>query len=131
MKLLLDTHVWLRWLLPSAERLPERALKLIDTAQSLAVSSVSCWEVAYLARRGRIAMDMPLVDWLGEALAGSGVSSLPVTTDIAARAALLGDVHRDPADRFIIATAIEADHQLLTLDAVIPGYPELQGRLVL
>lgn len=129
MKLLLDTHVWLRWLVPSGQPLADPAVRLIESAQSLAVSAVSCWEVAYLAKRGRISMNLPLQDWLSEALAGSGVVSLPVTTEIAARAALLGDVHRDPADRFIVATAIEADHQLLTLDAFIHAYPELEGRL--
>jgi PIN domain nuclease of toxin-antitoxin system len=39
------------------------------------------------------------------------------------------DIHRDPADRFIIATALLTGRQLLTLDGVIAQYPELTGKL--
>jgi PIN domain nuclease of toxin-antitoxin system len=42
--ILMDTHIWLRWILPN-EPLPENHAKLINNADSLAVSSISCWEV--------------------------------------------------------------------------------------
>ena len=54
---------------------------------------------------------------------------LPLDSSMAARAAALADVHRDPADRFIIATALVTNRRLLTLDGVIPTYPELAGFL--
>jgi len=49
---------------------------------------------------------------------------------MASRAANLADIHRDPADRFIIATAIETSATLLTLDSAFKDYPELTGFLL-
>lgn len=48
---------------------------------------------------------------------------------MAVKAATLSDIHRDTADRFIIATALVSERLLLTLDSVIPRYSELAGRL--
>ena len=68
-------------------------------------------------------------EWLQAALDESGVTSLPLTAKMAARAASLADIHRDPADRFIIGKAIETDATLLTLNSVFKNYPELIGLL--
>jgi PIN domain nuclease of toxin-antitoxin system len=46
---------------------------------------------------------------------------------MASRAASLADIHRDPADRFIIATAIETGATLLSLDGLFKNYTELTG----
>ena len=127
--MLLDTHVWVRWLAPAARPLPGPVLAAIDGADSLAVSAISCWEVAYLHRRGRIDLGISVDRWLDLALEGSAVECIPITHPISARAALLSDIHRDPADRFIIATAVAASCPLLTLDESIRKYPELSELL--
>jgi len=75
-------------------------------------------------------LPLPVSEWLTEALANSGVESLPVTCEIANRAATLSEIHRDPADRIIIATALVHDVKLASLDSVFPNYQELQNRLV-
>ena len=123
--ILLDTHVWVRWLAPAARPLPDHVLAAIDAADSLAVSAISCWEVVYLHKRGRIELGMNVDQWLDLALEGSGVACLPITRPISARAALLSDIHRDPADRFIISTSVLAGCRLLTLDESVRKYPEL------
>ena len=125
--ILLDTHIWLRWLSPEGAELPASVLAKLEADDDLAVSAVSCWEVAYLARRGRLVLPIPLAEWLAEALTGSGVTCISLDWQIAVAAAGLADIHRDPADRFIIATALTTGRQLLTLDSVIPSYPELIG----
>ena len=127
--ILLDTHIWLRWLSPDGVELPASVLAKLEADADLAVSAVSCWEVAYLARRGRLVRPIPLTEWLTEALTGSGVACISLDRQIAAAAANLADIHRDPADRFIIATAMTTGRPLLTLDNVIPSYPELAGLL--
>lgn len=68
-------------------------------------------------------------EWLQAALDESGVISLALTSQMSSRAANLADIHRDPADRFIIATSIETGAMLLTLDDVFKSYPELAGLL--
>ena len=129
MRLLLDTHIWLRWLLPESDPLPERIARLVEDAADLAVSAMSCWEAAYLVKRGRLILPMPIDEWLPAALEGSDIACLPLDGSTAARAAALADIHRDPADRCIIATALVSNRRLLTLDSVIPTYPELAGLL--
>jgi PIN domain nuclease of toxin-antitoxin system len=88
--LLLDTHVWIRWQNhPSGEfALPTRLTECIETAESLAISAISCWELGQLAKRGRIELPMPLPQWIGLALEPD-IQVLPVQADIALRAALL------------------------------------------
>ena len=128
--ILLDTHVWVHWLAPGSRPLSAGALASIDTADRLAVSAISCWEVVYLHKRRRIDLGMDVSRWLDLALDGSDIECLPITRDISAQAAALSDIHRDPADRFIIATAVLARYRLLTLDETVRQYPELHELLV-
>lgn len=44
--------------------------------------------------------------------------------------AMLSEIHRDPADRIITATALVYDAKLASIDSVFPDYKELQGRLL-
>lgn len=128
--ILLDTHIWVRWLEPESDPLPARLVQIIDRSDSVGVSAVSCWEVAYLARRNRLALPLPVGEWLKSALDESGVISVPLTANMALRAAGLEDIHRDPADRFIIACALELGASLVSLDRVFSEYQELSGVLV-
>ena len=127
--ILLDTHIWIRWIEPDTDPLPAAISKIIDNSDQVTVSAVSCWEVAYLAKRNRLKLPLPINEWLHAALNESGVTSVPLTANMASIAASLADIHRDPADRFIIATAIETGATVLTLDSAFKDYPELTGLL--
>jgi len=127
--ILMDTHIWLRWLLPN-EPLSENLIKLIETTEYLAVSSISCWEVVLLEKLHRIELPLPVDEWLKEALIGSAVTALPVTATIASLAGLLPYHHKDPADRFIIATAIHHDMKVVSFDGIFPSYIELNDLLI-
>ena len=127
--ILMDTHIWLRWLLPG-EQLSEKLIKLIETTEYLAVSSISCWEVVLLEKLHRIELPLPVDEWLKEALIGSSVTALPVTATIASLAGLLPYHHKDPADRFIIATAIHHDMKVVSFDGIFPSYIELNDLLI-
>jgi PIN domain nuclease of toxin-antitoxin system len=122
--MVLDTHIWVRWVDPEANPLPSRILTHIASADQLAVSAITCWEVAWLERRGRLQLQPNLNDWLELALAGSGVDCLPVSRAVAVRAAQLPEHHRDPADRLILATAIEQQATLVSLDAAFDAYKD-------
>jgi PIN domain nuclease of toxin-antitoxin system len=89
-------------------------------ADEIAISAVSAWEVAMLAARGRIELDRPPAHWLRAALAADPrVAEAPLTASIAVRAATLDDLHGDPADRFIYATARDRDASLVTRDEAL------------
>lgn len=57
-----------------------------------------------------------------------GMVELPVDGRIGLRAAVLHDFHPDPADRLIVATALDG-HRLLTADERILGWPGELDRL--
>lgn len=127
--ILMDTHIWLRWLLPD-DPLPQKVINLIETTECLAVSSISCWEVVLLEKLHRIELPLPADEWLKAALDESVVTALPITAAIASYAGLLPYHHKDPADRFIIATAICNDMKLISFDGYFSPYSELTDRLI-
>jgi PIN domain nuclease of toxin-antitoxin system len=104
--IVLDTHVWIWWLDGQDGRLSPAALTAINEASNIAISAWSCWEIATLARRGRVSLDRPVARWLAEARATSGVESIAVRDEIAQAAGELpSDFPGDPSDRIIYATA--------------------------
>jgi len=127
MNLLLDTHVWLWWINQN-EQLSIKHQTLISQAENVYFSSISCWEIAMLHQRGRIELATPLKDWLQIAL--QAINCLPLTEAIATKSALLAFHHRDPADRFIISTAMIHNCQLMSFDGKFNLYAELNDRLI-
>lgn len=115
--IVLDTHVWLWWA-SSPKKLSKAAREAIDRAESLAIASITCWEVAALAEANRISLDRPVETWVEQALAESRTTALPLSSEIAVKAALLGrdGFHGDPADRIIYATAMSLRASLITRD---------------
>ena len=118
--ILLDTHVWV-WFVASPERLSASARRAIEEAtqdHSARLSSISCWEVALLVKKGRLELTLDVREWIERATALPFLASVPVDNDIALRAVWLSDsLHDDPADRIIVATAQSLDATLVTKDA--------------
>ncbi len=125
MRLLLDTHV-LIWLAEGHADLPVASRDLIDRAASkdgLAVSSISFWETAMLAHRGRIVLSQPLAMWRTRVVSVPGLAELPLEGDVAIEAVELpGELHPDPADRMIVATARVFGLRLATRDRRLLAY---------
>ena len=128
--IILDTHIWVKWIIEEQASLSEKILDAITGESHLAVSAISCFEVSMLVKRGKLELPLPVEQWLQEALYASGVKALPVTCDVMQSAAMLPDIHRDPADRIIIATAFLNQAKLVSLDSVFPGYEVLNGLLL-
>jgi PIN domain nuclease of toxin-antitoxin system len=128
--IVLDTHVWVRWVVEGESALPPAVTAAIQAEERVAVSAVSCFEVALLCRRGRIELPIGTPQWLELALAPAGVECLDVTCAIAERSVGLPGHHRDPADRIIIATALVHNARLVSLEQTFPQYAELSGRLL-
>ena len=127
--LILDTHALYWWVNHTPDKLGQQQIDAIETAESLAVSAMTCWEMAWLVKHGRIALKLPVSEWLNQ-VEENGVAIIPVSRAIAERAVTLPEHHKDPVDRIIIATTIEHHAQLLSVDARFPDYQELAGLLV-
>jgi PIN domain nuclease of toxin-antitoxin system len=64
--------------------------------------------------------------WFDAVLAERGLESLAMSAGIAFRSGTLPDLHNDPADRVIVATAMEYHLTILTLDELISQYPGVE-----
>ena len=128
--ILLDTHAWIRWLHPEANRPLPEALQawLSNTEDTLAVSVISTLEVAQLVKKGILELPIALPDWFEFALGDSDIQCLSVTPKLLHASTILPDIHKDPADRIIIATAQAFDAVLVTADETIHGYDNLRVR---
>ncbi len=128
--IVLDTHIWLNWLVLGETGIPRGIAAILRSNPHVCVSAISSFEVVYLVKRKRIELPLPAREWLREALAPSGIESLPITAEIAAASAELPECHKDPADRFIIATALAYDAKLASIDSAFPLYDALKGRVL-
>lgn len=124
--LLLDTHCWV-WaqlgVLQQLSRPAQSAIRMAETAGQIRVSVISVWELGMLEKRGRVALPMNIRTWVEEALSKPGVSLAPLTPEIAIESIHLpGELHGDPADRIIVATARILGATLLTKDRRLLDY---------
>lgn len=120
MAIILDTNVTLRvglkW---RPEEISPNSKELVIDAQrrgEAAISAATIWEIGELASKGRVQVDFPsLMDVLKRGL----VRIIPIDGNIAARAVSLRQQwgEKDPIDRFIMATALLTNSQLVTIDA--------------
>ena len=116
MNLLLDTHIWL-WSLLEPERLSQRvADALAGDGNRRWLSPLSVWEAHLLIERRRVRVDRPPAEWIREALVKAPVEEAPLTVEVALASRALVSKHRDPADRFLVATAQVFDLTLVTAD---------------
>lgn len=111
------------WLVLDQKELTTSALKAIQKhAGGLFISSISIFEVTTKYQKGLIKFPMHPSKWFDEALELHGVSDLPIDHKIALRSALLPAIHKDPADRIIVATAQEHNLKIITPDRHIHAY---------
>jgi PIN domain nuclease of toxin-antitoxin system len=119
--ILVDTHVVI-WLAFDQNRISRKARTAIDDARKnadgLAIADITLLELATLARKGRIRLEISLESFLQEV--ESRFVVLPMTSRACARAVALPAAYpQDPADRIIAATALVEGLSLLTADREI------------
>ena len=131
MKLLLDTHIWV-WSLGEPSRLTRRVtLALSSKSSELWLSPISLWELGILVEKERIGLPGGLDVWIDEALRVAPMREAPVTHTVIRALRAIETPHRDPADRFLAATAAALDLQLVTADERLlagRGYQVLPNR---
>jgi PIN domain nuclease of toxin-antitoxin system len=123
---LLDTHAWIWLVANERHRASQHSWQEIDDAaktNSLAVSEISFWEIATKAGKGKLEFDRDVEEWLREAASTPGVGVVEVERDTLVRSTLL-ELHRDPADRVLVATALRYGLRLATADVALLRYAE-------
>lgn len=131
MRILLDTHV-LVWLLNDSTRISGKMYSKIEKAadgDELFVSAITPWEIAMLVAKERLRFSRDVGEWLDLALSLPGIQLAPLSPAIAvASTRLPWQVHSDPADRILLATARHLNATLISSDRHMLDYGE-QGHV--
>ncbi len=118
MSVVLDTNA-LVWAFEGNKSLGSRTERAIDQAvlDGVAhVSAISFWELALKIRKGKFALAQPIASWRANVLR-LGVREVAIDGMIGIVANELPDLHDDPADRLIVATALNLNASLATSDS--------------
>jgi len=120
--LLLDTHV-LVWSLEEGPRLGASTKKELNEAarqNRIAISAITPWEIALLVSKDRLQLGVDVMVWVRDALAKSGACLVPLDPEIAVASTRLPfEMHADPADRILVATARHIGATLVTADRAL------------
>ena len=121
--MLLDTCTLL-WLASSSNKLPANVRRVIaSNAGNLFISAITAFEIGIKHRRGKLELPLAPADWIAEALDHHGVQEIAIDWRIAERSTSLPRLHKDPADRIIVATSLTTGAPILTPDGDIAQYP--------
>lgn len=122
--MLIDTHIFLWFQSKTGKLSPSEITKLEEAykKKEAYLSSVSVWELALKAKANSLGFDQPFNRWVKKAL--HGIEVINIDVDIAIENIYLPELddHKDPADRFIIATARIHNMPLMTHDTRILAY---------
>lgn len=100
-----------------------RAIDKAGRSGAVVIPAIVPWEIAVVARKGRLTPVDGVEAWLRRALAIEGARTEPMSAAMAYDAATLpGSFHADPADRFFIATARALGAPVVTRDRSIIAY---------
>ena len=114
-KLLVDTCA-LVWLATGDRKLSKFARDAMRDAELLCFSAISIWEIARLIKAGGLEIPVTPVRLADMLVERYDMKELPIDNSIALRSSALPEIHKDPADRFIIATALLNDFTVVTGD---------------
>ncbi len=119
--LLLDTCALL-WLASGDRSLSKAGRAAISDAPVVFVSPVTAWEIAIKVSKGKIVLPCAAREWFDSVVRLYDIEVLKMSSDDMLRAAELPWLHKDPADRFIIASALANDFTVVTSDGTFPKY---------
>jgi PIN domain nuclease of toxin-antitoxin system len=124
--LLVDTCV-LIWLSDDAGKLSSGARDAIgNEANPLYVSAISAWEVGVGVSKHRLQLQMDAIDWVRSIVTRYHLEVIDVSWVDALASTRLPDIHRDPADRMVIAAAISHQLTVVTPDPEFFRYPDVK-----
>ena len=122
MKVLLDTHALLWWVLEDPRMSPAAAQVLKETETEILVSAVSGHEIATKHRLGKLAVPGRLAEHLDQMVRENGRLTLPLSMRHAQLAGRLQGIHKDPFDRMLAAQALIEDVPLVTNDPAFAAF---------
>jgi PIN domain nuclease of toxin-antitoxin system len=123
MRLLLDTHSFL-WYVLNDRRLSANARGLIsDPSNQIEVSPASYWEIAIKVCLGKYTLNAPYDDFMQRGITGNGFAIRHIDPQHTSVLTTLPMHHRDPFDRLLIAQAMIENIPIVSGDPAFDAYP--------
>ena len=122
MRLLLDTHSWLWFVLGDMSLSPTARALIEDPTNMKLVSPASYWEVAVKICIGKYVLPSPYEDFVRHAIGGQGFSVLPILPAHTAGLCAMPLHHRDPFDRLLAAQALSEGIPVVSADRALDPY---------
>lgn len=108
-------------------KLSERAKEAIRSHEDdLFVTAMAAFEISALCRKGRLKLPLATEEWFRRALKHHGIQQVPLNFQIASKSDGLPEIHKDPLDRLLVATAQEYRMTVVTPDQMIHRYPDIE-----
>jgi PIN domain nuclease of toxin-antitoxin system len=121
-RVLIDSHVFLWWVLEAPQLTPLMREVISDGTNEVLFSAASAYELAYKAAGGRLTLPDDPFAYIVDRLDANGFDALPIDLAHALKAAALPRIHRDPFDRLLVAQAQREGIPILTTDPAIGQY---------
>jgi PIN domain nuclease of toxin-antitoxin system len=121
-RLLLDTHALLWWLLGDPALSPVARSAIADPGNEVFASAASAWEITTKFRIGKLPKAAVIAADIASIVTQHGFVELPVSIRQGQLAGSLPGIHKDPFDRILIAQAILADMQIVSRDEILSAY---------
>ena len=126
MRFLLDTHIWL-WMFREPHKLSSLVHQAVtEPANDRYLSPISIWEVMILLEKKRISFQEDFAVWFARTTQDLKLAEANLTWQVVREMRYILPNHKDPADRFLAATAIAFDLILITADQKLIGVPGLK-----
>ena len=119
--MVLDTCALL-WLAEGSPRLSKVARGRVREAAIVYVSAISAFEVGLKHRAGKLVLPLPPQEWFASVIDHHALATEPLDWDVCVAASQLPPIHKDPCDRFIIATAKKLGVAVVTADPRFEAY---------
>jgi PIN domain nuclease of toxin-antitoxin system len=125
-RLLLDTHIWL-WAMLEPHKLTSEVHQLLNASESqVFLSPISLWELSLLMDKKKFLLKEDFGKWVQRSVTDLGLEEVSLSWRVVHELRFLLPNHRDPADRFLAATAVAYDLTLVTADQKLIGVPGLK-----
>lgn len=122
MRLLLDTHTFI-WFVLDSPKLSLTLRGLIeDENNEKLLSTASIWEIAIKQSTGKLYFGLPFRLFIEQQLSLNSIELLNINLDYIALVATLPLHHRDPFDRLLIAQSMVEQIPILSADSAFDAY---------
>lgn len=123
MRLLLDTHTFLWFLLDDPQLSMTARDRIVDPGNDIAVSPATYWEIAIKIGLGKYALPEPYEVFITREITANDFHILPIEPRHTAVLTTMPFHHRDPFDRLLIAQAMIEQIPIVSRDSAFDAYP--------